>query len=115
MPPSTAPTSFWKKIAGFFEKTGYYVSEAFQKLFGADAAKHFAVASLEVLKSDLGKIVIEAVHEASALAAGIDKRAAAFAKIAVTAKAAGIDAKDSIVNMLIELAVQSVKLSFWQR
>lgn len=109
-----AHKSFWQSIGGFFKKVGYYVSEGFQKLFGKDAAKHFAVASLAILKSDLGKIALTAVSEAAALTAGVDKRQAAFDKILSGAKAAGLDAKDSIINMLIELALQTVKGTFGQ-
>ena len=110
-----AHKSFWQSIGSFFKKVGYYVSEGFQKLFGKDAAKHFAVASLAVLKSDLGKIALTAVTEAAALSGGVDKRQVAFDKIGSVAKAAGLDAKDSIVNMLIELALQTVKGSFGQK
>jgi hypothetical protein len=49
-----AHKSFWQSIAGFFKGLGYYVSETFQKLFGKDAAQHFAVAAVALLKSDLG-------------------------------------------------------------
>lgn len=112
--PAAAHKSFWKSIGGFFKKVGYYVSEAFQKLFGKDAAQHFAVASLAILKSDLGKIAMTAVQEAMSLAAGTDKRTVAYHNIITAAKAAGLDAKDSIVNMLIELALQTVKGSFGQ-
>ena len=120
MATNTAPTpaqqhkSFFSKIGGFFHKVGYYIGEGFAKLFGENAAKAFAVSSLAILKSDLGKLAMTAVTEAAALAAGTDKRAAAFAKIVSGAKTAGLDAKDSIVNMLIELALQTVKGSFGQ-
>lgn len=110
-----AHKSFWQSIKGFFTKVGYYVAEGFTKLFGKDAAQHFAVASVAILKSELGKIATAAVTEAAAMAAGTDKRAAAFAKIGAQAKAAGIEAKDSIVNMLIELATQTVKGTFGQK
>jgi hypothetical protein len=117
---ATAPTavqqhkSFWKSIGGFFKKIGYYVSEGFQALFGKDAAQHFAVAALALLKSDLGKIAFAAVEEAEKLAAGIDKRAAAFAVIEAAAKAQGIDAAKSLINMLIEISVQALRGAFGQ-
>lgn len=106
--------SFFSKVGSFFKKVGYYVSEGFQKLFGANAAKAFAVSSLAILKTDLGKIALGTVTEVATLAAGVDKRRVAFAKIGAQAKAAGIDAKDSVVNLLIELALQTVKGSFGQ-
>lgn len=110
-----AQKSFWKSIGGFFKKVGYTVSDLFQKLVGKDAAQHFAVASLAVLKSDLGKIALTAVQEAEKLAAGTDKRAAAAATIVSQAKSAGIDASTSVINMLIELAVQVVNGTFGQK
>lgn len=103
---------FLSAIGHFFKNAAVFVSDAFVKIFGADAAHNLAAAAEGILKTDLGKIVWTAVNEAAALAAGTDKRAAAFANIATAAKSAGIDAKDSIVNMLIELAVQKVKGSF---
>jgi hypothetical protein len=107
-----AHESFWQHVKDFFHKVGYYVSEAFAKIFGEQAAKQFAAGALSILKTDLGKIVLEAVAEVQKVATGAEARAAAFAKAASTAKAAGIDAGESILNMLIELAVQTVKGNF---
>lgn len=105
-------TSVWSKIGHFLKGLEVDVSDLFVKLFGADAAHNFAAAAESIIKTDLGKIAMEAVTEAQALAAGVDKRAAAFTKIVSTATAAGLDVKDSIVNLLIELALQKVKGSF---
>jgi len=103
-----AKKSFFSKLAGFFKRAKYYVSEVFVKLFGKDAAQHFTVSAVEVLKSDLGKIAVTAVKEAEAMAAGTDKRAVAFEKIAQQVAAQGIAAGKSIIYMLIELAVQNL-------
>lgn len=103
---------FFSAIRHFFKNVAVEVSDIFTKLFGADTAHNFAVGAESVLKTDLGKIALTAVQEVQALAAGVDKRATAFAKIASSAKTAGIDASESIINMLIEIAVQKVKGSF---
>src|SRR5258708_2646570 len=110
-----AHKSFLQSIGSFFKKVGYYVSEGFQNLFGKDAAKHFAVASLALLKTDLGKIALTAVQEAEKLATGADKWSVAQTNILEAAKAQGLDAKTNIVNMLIELAVQTVSGTFGQK
>lgn len=105
-------TSFWSAIGHFFKNVEVTVSDAFVKLFGADAAHNLAVAAEGILKTDLGKIAWTVVNEVEAMAAGTEKQAAAFSKIVTSATAAGIDAKGSIVNLLIELAVQKLKGSF---
>jgi len=107
-----AHVNIWSAIGHFFKHVGVTVSALFVKLFGADAAHNFAVAAESLIKTDLGNIALTAVSEASALAAGTDKRAAAFSKIVTAAKANGLEVKDSIVNLLIEMAVQKVKGSF---
>lgn len=109
--PSTAvPATHWySSVFHFLKHIGVYVSDAFVALFGSDAAHNFAVGAESILKTDLGKIVMTAVQEASNLATGAEKKAAAFAAIATQAKASGIEMKDSLVNMLIELAVSRMK------
>jgi hypothetical protein len=103
---------FFAAIGHFFKHIAVIVSDAFVKLFGADIAHTFAVGAESLLHSELGKIAWTAVQEAQALATGTEKNAAAFAKIVAAAKAAGIEATDSIVNMLIEIAVQKLKGAF---
>lgn len=114
-PAVAAHKSFFSSVGSFFKKVGYYVSEGFQKIFGANASKAFAVSALALLKSDLGKLAFAAVQEAEKLAAGTDKRSVAFSNIVSAAKAQGIDAGKSLVNMLIEIAVQAVNGAFGQR
>ena len=110
--PAPPKSSIWTSIAHFFKNVEVVVSDAFVKLFGADAAHNFAVAAEGILKTDLGKIAMTAVQETAAMAAGTDKQAAAFSKIVTAATTAGIDAKSSIVNLLIEMALQKLKGSF---
>ena len=99
-------------IGHFFKHLAVIVSDGFVKIFGQDVAQSFAVGAESILHSALGQIAWQAVQEAESLAAGADKYAAAFAKITSTAKTAGIAASESVINMLIEIAVQKVKGSF---
>lgn len=112
---TAAKKSFFQSLKDFFKKAGYYVEQGFVAIFGKDAASHFAVATLALLKSDLGKIALTAVQEAEKVAAGTDKYATAFAAIVSQAKASGINAGESTINMLIELAVQTVNGAFGQK
>ena len=103
---------FFSAIAHFFKHIAVDVSAGFVKLFGADVAHSFAVGAESLLHSELGKIAMTAVQEVENLAAGVDKQGTAFAKIVSAAKSAGIEASTSIVNMLIEVAVQKIKGEF---
>lgn len=99
-------------VGHFFKHCAVGVSEAFVAIFGSDAAHTFAVGAESMLKSALGVIVTEVVAEVQNVASGVDKRGLAFDKISITAKSAGIQAGDSIINMLIELAVNRLKGAF---
>lgn len=104
--------SFFSAIGHFFKHIAVFVSDAFVKVFGQDIAHALAVGAESALNSALGKIAWAAVQEVQSLATGAEKQAAAFAKVAEAAKAAGIEAADSIINMLIEIAVQKIKGQF---
>jgi len=99
-------------IGHFFKHIGVFVADEFVKIFGADAAHNFAVAAEGVLETELGKLAWTAVNEVKGLASGTEKQAAAFTKIMSAAATAGLDAKASIVNMLIEIAVQKLNGMF---
>ena len=108
-PTASASTHWYSSVLHFFKHIGVTVSTAFVLLFGIDAAHTFAVGASGLLKTDLGKIAMVAVEEAESLSTGAEKRSAAFAKIVAAMKAQGLNAKDSLVNMLIELAVGRLK------
>jgi len=94
-------------IKAVFASIGHF----FEHLFGKQELQDFAKASEGLLKSALGKIALEAVTEAEqtmAGAAGGDKHAFALAKIEADAEAAGIQVKNSIINLLIELCVSKI-------
>jgi len=109
--------AIFDKLESWFKATGVKVSEDFEKIFGANAAKGFATGVEAILKTALGTIATVAVEDVEALAANKamssgEKFAAAFARIAEEAAKAGIKAATSVYNMLIELAVQKVSGSF---
>jgi len=104
--------SFLQKVSNFIHGGAVKVSQMFVWLFGHDAAVAFGHDALVLLKSNLGKIVVAVVAEVAAMQAGSDSKTIAFSKIKATATAQGIDAKDSIINLLIELAVGALKGHF---
>jgi hypothetical protein len=109
-PPVSA--TFWERVTGFLHAAGHLVSAAFIKLFGQQAATQFASASLALLKTTVGQIALNAVTEASKAASGAEAQKVAFTNITSEIAKVGLSAKDSEVNMLIELALQAVKGSF---
>jgi hypothetical protein len=111
-PPITPATSFWKRVGEFFHEAGNLVSDAFIKLFGKQAATQFASASLGLLKTSVGEIALNAVTEAAKAASGAEAQKIAFTNITGEIAKVGLSAKDSEINMLIELALQAVKGSF---
>ncbi len=105
----TPPNHWYSSALHFFHHIGVYVSDAFVSLFGMDAAHTFAVGAESLLKSKLGVLAWEAVQEVENMASGAEKNVAAFAKIAAGAKAAGLEVKDSLIRLLIEVAVSRLK------
>ena len=110
--PPQVPLSFWHRVAGFFHAAGHLVSEAFIKLFGKDAATQFASASLALLKTTVGQIAVTAVTEASKVASGVEAHKIAFSTVVSEIEKLGLTAKDSEINLLIELGVQALKGAF---
>ena len=108
----------FQKIWGALHWAGVHVAEGFVKLFGSDAAHAFAHASLEILKSNVGQIVLTAVSGLMNVQgmSGADKKAAAVAQVGADLKAQGLvlgkDVANSEVNLLIETAVSALKNKF---
>lgn len=94
------------------------VAHGFEALFGKPAAEAFAHASLELLKSATGKIVLSVVAGLMQVkdATGDQKREQAFTEIVTQLEQQGIslgkDILGSEINMLIELAVNALKGRF---
>lgn len=97
-------------IGRFFHNITHPFVVLFQKIVGSDAFKAFLPAAEHLLESKLGVIAMDAVAWAATLTAdSAGKRAAAFDKIVHDAGVAALDYKDSIINLLIEIAVQKLK------
>ena len=104
-------TSFFKTLGHDIKQVAIKVASVFTAIFGSKAAEDFGKAALALLKSDLGAIVLD---EVEALAnvnnlTGAEKFVQAQTAILEKVKALGISATTSIINMLIEVAVQFVK------
>ena len=108
-------SSFVSRVFGFVKHAAVAVGAAFVKIVGHDNAVAFGHDALHVLQSDLGKIVttvVDAVQTQDPSAPGDVKFSSAVAQVKTTAAAAGIEAKDSIIHLLIQLAVSVLKGHF---
>jgi hypothetical protein len=95
----------------WFSKVKAKVSTVFVAIFGQEAAQKFGDATLSVLKSAAGVLVLDVVNAikvANPLVSGDDKRKMAFDKITNDAKAQGLSISSSMINLLIELAVSTI-------
>lgn len=108
---SAKPASVWSKIGSFFKNAEVDVADWFEKDFGP-AAHTFAVGAEALLKTQLGQIAIVAVQNAEKLEDNTEKWNAAGAAILAAAEQAGLTVATSLKNLLIELAVQSLKLTW---
>ena len=102
--------SFLSNLVGKIHSAAVEVSKIFVDIFGQKAATDFGNAALGLLKSDLGQIVTAEVEQLAPVnnLTGVEKAAQAQVAIAAKAKALGISTSNTIINMLIELAVQFV-------
>lgn len=102
--------AWYSKIVNFFKSAASKVSAFLIAVLGSEAAHQLGDAAISALKTTLGIIVQDAVIAVSTLQIGSDaKRAEAFKKIVTDAKAAGLNFSTSLINLLIELAVQRLK------
>jgi hypothetical protein len=100
------------KIKAAFQALGHVLASAFVAVFGAQAASDFAKAAQKILASDFGKVVLTTVEGLQGVAVsqgGAVARDKAISDIATSAKSAGLDIKDSMIALLVELAVQKLK------
>jgi energy-converting hydrogenase Eha subunit B len=94
---------FWGKIGGFFKGVAVFLKDAIVGFLKSDAVK-------DVLKTAEGKIINAIVVELSlSNLSNAEKRAEALARSKAAIVAAGLEAKDSWLNLVIELAVNVLK------
>jgi len=106
-----------KKIGRGFRQVGRglrAVARLFVKLFlalfGPEALENFRRAARQMLSTELGRIawaVVEVLSRENL--SNEEKRRLAFERIARAARDAGLTVKDSLINLLIEIAVQRLK------
>jgi hypothetical protein len=107
--------SFMDKIKGFFGAIKVKVAPVFIAIFGSEGAQQIGKALVVGLNSAMGQLVLKTVEAMLTLkvngvdATGDQKRAAAFAAIAQEAKAQGIGVSSSLINLMIEMAVQRLQ------
>ena len=107
--------SWLTKLLSHVKHAAIAVGATFAKLVGHDRAVSLGHAALDVLQSALGKIASAAVAQVETQdpsAPGDVKFSKAASIVAKTAKAAGIEAKDSIIHLLVQLAVSVLKGHF---
>jgi len=108
----SAVSNLVHKVAHFLHNAQLYVSDVFVALFGKDRAQAFGHAAVAILQTEAGKVALAVVEELEALVPALDgatKRAQAAAKLKSQLSASGHVIGDSLVNLLVELAVQTVK------
>ena len=102
--------SFITNIVKWFKGAAAKVSAFFVLVLGSSAAQQLGDAAVAALKTALGVIVQDAVAAFGSLGlAGDQARAEAFKKAITEAKAQGLSFSTSMINLLIELAVQRLK------
>lgn len=99
--------SFFGKIFGWIHHAEQKVNETFVALFGPSATLHFWQGAEQILKTDLGILAKDAVLASEVLVGSAEKRAAAVSKLGTDALAAGKTVPASLLNLLVELAVQA--------
>jgi hypothetical protein len=81
-------------------------------VFGQDAADQFVKAAEKVLATDFGKevqTVVAGLVSVAEAKGGEVARTEALAAVKTQAVASGLDIKDSLINLVVELAVNKLK------
>jgi hypothetical protein len=102
--------SFLSGVVAKIHGAAVKVAALFTEIFGSQAAEAFGTAALNLLKSDLGQLVVSEVEALAGVTnlTGAEKAVKAQSAVLAQAKTLGISASTSIVNLLIETAVQFV-------
>jgi len=95
---------------GWFKKLGRFFKKFVVVLFGKSAAKALANAAKQMFQSAFGSVVLGIVAELSASnLSNAEKRSAAFGRVKELAEFKGVEMKDSLINLVIEMAVLRLK------
>lgn|SRR5574337_34340 len=104
--------NIFTKVADKLKSAAHAVAHVFVAIFGAQASADFAKSAEEILATDFGKVVQSIVAGLVSVAeaqGGAAARSQAFDAIKSQAVSSGLDLKDSLINLLIELAVTKLK------
>ena len=104
--------SFLDKLKSAIGKVGHAIGGAFVAVFGSDLAREFAGVAEKMLATEAGTIVMTVVQEIQGSmpdATPAQKAEATLEKTGAALKTAGLELKDSMVNLLKELAVQRLR------
>ena len=93
--------SFWERIKSFFVKAGTVLKNVFTTIFAA-LSKQVIDEMLDFAISICSELDIKDL-------ASSDKREEAFKAIGDEAKVRGLSLRDSLINLLIELAVNYIR------
>ena len=97
-------------VRKFFRKIGRFFKKIAAAMFGKSALKKLAAAAKAMLKTAVGRIAVKVVFELEeGNLTDIQKAKEALKRIRQAAKDAGIETKDSLINLLIEMAVARLK------
>ena len=95
---------------GWFKSLGRFFKKFVVVLFGKGAAKALANAAKKMFQNAFGTVILGIVAELSASnLSNADKRIDAFRRIKGLAELKGIEMKDSLINLVIEMAVLRLK------
>jgi citrate lyase gamma subunit len=96
---------------GFFKTAAVKVANIFVAIFGKAVADQFGAAVKAIVKTDVGKLAVDAVNvieNSSPTLGSTAKRDAAVAILLKDAAGLGITLAESVANLLIEIAVQYI-------
>jgi hypothetical protein len=102
---------FFKKIGHGFKVAAITVGHGFVHFFGKEASDEFVSAAKKILASDFGKVIesiLLGLVEFKAANGDAAARSEAFTQIKTAAIDAGLDIKNSVINLMIELAANKL-------
>jgi len=95
--------SFWSRFSGFFKRAAAGIFDLVKRFVQSEDVR-------DLLSTALGQIVQSAVVQLQyENLSSADKREAAVQQVIGQAKASGLEFKESVVRLLLELAVQRLK------
>ena len=100
----------WNDVKHFFKRFANGFKKVMVRIFGKDALKALGVAAKKLLKSELGKITVAVVAELElSNLSDLERGKEALHRIKEQAKESGLEYKTGIINLLIDLAILTMK------